>query len=612
MRMRGKKRNTARIYPALHSYPNTPMHTLLTYPFVRARFDWLLFGAVVLIGALFARYVYVHGLLLVMVDQYSHLAIARQVTDSMTPGLSQLGFWPPLVHILMAPATAIDVLFHTGLAAAVILVPILALSAVFLFRLVEMLTHNRVIAIFSTAAYVLNPYMLYYAVTPMSDMLYVALVVIATYYLAHWWHTERLLSLVLLGAVVGMATLARFEGFLLAAVAGGAIMYRLWQRRTSFAHLESTVILYGLLAGIGLVFILIYGWVYGDSPLAFMYNEWSAYAQQRSLFLPTEHNLGVSLQYLLAASKHMLGIPLVVVSMLSAAILLMVLSGRRALFSVIALMLASPFLFDLMALVQGSAVIYVPELPPFDPRFFNERYGLYWLGFAVVMPALLAAYVYERVRSREWYYEPIALFLSAVVMSVTVIGSYTHMDEIVCIGCFDTITNSLQLSPEDHRIATELLRDEYQGGQILMTRALHNEIAVASRIPLRNYILEANYVYFDQALAYPWLFAEWIVMQNANHPDASEWSIENELVLQMWGQDDNILRYYYKVFEGESVTVLRLIPEEVEYFVEQHDIERERVPSLAGREVWNVRETFAYLQERIEAQLSAEQYALDR
>lgn len=573
---------------------------LLSYPFIRSRLDWLLFGAILMVGALFTRYVYVQGLLLVMVDQYSHLSIARQITDSMTPGLSQLGFWPPLVHMLMAPFAAVDALYYSGLAAACVLVPVLALSTVFLFRLVEFLTHNRAIGLSAAATFVLNPYMLYYAVTPMSDMLYVSLVIIATYFLIHWWHTERLLSLVLLGIVISLATMARFEGLLLAAIAGGAILFRLWQEGASFRKVESIIILYGLLASVGMLFIFIYGVIYAGSPMAFMNNEWGAYAQQRSLFLPTEHHLGVSLHYLFAASRYMLGSTLIVMSMLSTAVLLGVLGGRRALFSVIALMLASPFLFDLLALVQGSAVIYVPELPPFDPRFFNERYGLYWLGFAVVMPSLLAAYMYEYIRARKWYYEPIALFVGALIMSVTVVGSYIHLDEIVCVGCFTTITNSLQISPPDHTEAARILKQKYKGGRILMTRALHNEIAVRSGIPLSHFVLEANEHYFDQAVAYPWLFAEWVVMQNNAAPEHTAWSEQNEKVSRAWGSEPYLYTFYEEVFVGGSVIVLRLKHDAVLTYAREYAIPVEAIPSLSNEtHAWDVRTTFARLQDHI-------------
>src|SRR3990167_3902627 len=80
-----------------------------------ARTEVLLFAAVLVIGSLYAWYVYELGFTLFLVDQNAHLNISRLIIDSLTPGISQIGFWPPLLHILMIPFSFIDVLYQSGI-----------------------------------------------------------------------------------------------------------------------------------------------------------------------------------------------------------------------------------------------------------------------------------------------------------------------------------------------------------------------------------------------------------------------------------------------------------------------------------------------------------------
>lgn len=579
---------------------NQPEHPR-EYPF-SDRFDWLLFGVTIAIGVVYTWYIYANNLLLMMVDQYSHLAIARQVTDSMTPGLSQLGFWPPLLHILMAPATAVDFLYQTGLAAPITLVPILAISVVFMYRLVLLLTGHRLFAILAVAAYLLNPYVLYYSVTPMSDMLFVSLMVMASYFFADWWINQHFSSLLWLGGIASLATMARFEGIFLVAFAGLGVLARLYQLKKPYHQIEASAVLYGLLAGLGFLFIVVYSLIFAGDPMAFMNNEWGAYSQQRSLFLPTEHNIVESLRYLAAASRYMIGEVGVWLALLSTFCLWFLLKRGRLLFTFLLLVVGSPFIFDLFALFQGSAIIYVPELPPFDSRFFNERYGLNWLPLAILLPTLLASFFYERIRRIRWYYEPLAIVAATSVLLISVFGSYSLFQEVTCRGCFPTIVNSLQSSPPDHERIARILHDEYDGGRVLMTRALHNQIAVEAGIPLSHYILEANEFYFDQALAYPWFFAEWVVMQNnANDEIHSDWSKENELVAKNWWNDWTFLRFYEEKYSGQGTILYQLKSEEVLTYSAEYGIPLELVPALSRPdEPWEVESTFFVLQDYIE------------
>ena len=126
------------------------------------------------LGGFFAWYVHGLGLTKVFVDQNTHLNIARQVIDSMTPGISQLGFWPPLLHAILIPFVSLDDLYRTGMAGAFTLIPFLCLAAFFLYKLLFIFTEDKFTSFLGTMLFLFNPYILYYAATPMSEVLIIA------------------------------------------------------------------------------------------------------------------------------------------------------------------------------------------------------------------------------------------------------------------------------------------------------------------------------------------------------------------------------------------------------------------------------------------------------
>src|SRR5690349_13512131 len=110
--------------------------------FIRHKAETALPLVALLVGAVSTWYIYSLGLTKILVDENAHLNVARQVVDSMTPGISQIGFWPPLIHVVMIPFVSIDMLYRTGLAGAFALIPFLMLGAYFLFRLIHLFTKN--------------------------------------------------------------------------------------------------------------------------------------------------------------------------------------------------------------------------------------------------------------------------------------------------------------------------------------------------------------------------------------------------------------------------------------------------------------------------------------
>ena len=447
--------------------------------------EWtILFGTLVW-GSAHALYIHSIGLTRILVDQNSHLNISRLLLDSLTPGISQLGFWPPLLHILMAPFSAITPLFESGLAGAFVLVPLLALGAVFIYKLLFELTNIKTLSIAGAILLVTNPYVLYYSSTPMTELLFVFTLIAVSFFLVRWLRTQSFSSLIMLAIFVSLASLARYEGFLLIPIVGFVIALKLAKDHKKYTEIEANIILYGLIAIIGLGFTFIYGMSFGNGPLEFMNGDWAASAQQESFYLPAAGDLGLSILYLVEASKLMLGEFLLVLTVVSFGALLIILRKDDVLIPLIgsSAVLISPFIFDIFALYSGSTVLYLESLPPFE-SYFNERYGLYWIGFAIMVPLLFVKIANDHFKKLSPYFKnSVGLILIGFIIVINgiflVTEGYTGKYEVLARAGESTL-------PGDQKAAGEYLKAEYDGGKILITRALQNYVPIAAGIPLKK------------------------------------------------------------------------------------------------------------------------------
>ncbi len=527
--------------------------------------------------------VYEIGAVKTMVDQNSHLNLSRQVIDSMTPGLSQLGFWPPLLHILMLPFVAVDFLYQSGLAGIFTLAPFLAMAAVYLYKTIELIIRNKTIAFFGSLVFLMNPYVLYYTATPMMEILFMANLFACGYYVTRWLMFNQLKDILIASVFVAISTISRFEGLFLIPIVGIIIIVKLLANRKSYPEIESLMLLFSLLAFSGFFVILAYGYVFGNNPLAFMNSAWSAFNQQRDYFLPTEKNIYNSLRYFLHASYHILSQPFVLISLIGFPLLLIFRS--RFVLLALSMILFSPFLFDFIALYRGNAIVYVPELLPYG-TFFNERYGLYWAGFVFAVPVLLIGNMVKATNNRK-YLKLLTTSAAACLMTVMVLYSGHNLYQTAFAEDYAIIKQSAQGYPEDEQIElARSLKTNYDFGKILMTRALHDFVAVEAKISLKNYIHESNYKYFDQALHDPWLFARYVVMFNPNEERQDKWAAQNEKVSGKWGRSEKFHKYYTLLMENERERLYKVNDVAVREYARTLGYDTTKIPSINKNISW--------------------------
>jgi hypothetical protein len=433
----------------------------------------------------------------------------------------------------------------------------------------------------------------------MMEVLFLTTLFGVTYFFVHWWRYQTLTSLVWLGLFVSLATIARFEGFLLLIIVGLLVVAKTYKEHKSLREIEAVATIFGLIAATGLVFILVYGLIYGVSFFTFIDGSWSAYSQQRDLLLPAEHNWVQAFVYLTSAVIEVVGPTLLVISALLFWLLLFISKQYRSLYLAVLLILSSPFLFDLVALYQGSAVIYLPYLPPYPDTFFNARYGLLPIGALVIVPALVAGqwgrYFFHR--SKRVSLHTLSLFL---VMGLLINSMLTHADDVGCRECFPIVTNSIQVASENRIRAAKVLADNYDDeGYILMTRALNNEIAVEAGLPLRKFILEANENYYEQAIAQPWWYARYVVMYNPESTAFKPWMLENELVSKRWAGSELFGLYYQPIYVSETEVVYQLDQEFFTQEVAEMGLDPTLFPSLNPQAEWDVASTHVTLEEKV-------------
>ena len=524
------------------------------------------------LGIWSAGYVFFLGLTRVLTDQSAHLNFARLTVDSITPGISQFGFWPPLLHILLVPVvTPYDSLYRSGLAGFVVLLPFLVLGALFLFRTLLFITRHRGVSFMGGLLFLLNPYVLYYAATPMMEVLFLANVAGVAYFFTRWLQEQKLRLLILSALFVTLATISRYEGLILIPLLGGLVALRLWSQKKARNEIEASLVVFLFLASWGFAAILIYGWIYGGSPFSFTGGWWIRDPEE----FPTKNNFFLSIKYFLEASFYMLGKPMVFAALGSVAGL--VLFFRKNLFQLAPLLiLASPACMVLLSLFRGAPPIMVPELEPFGV-FFNERYALTWIGFVVVAPLLCAWALFGAIKKL-----PLPSVLASVVLSFACFAffgvSAAHSYGVLFQNQFREVRQNLGRDEADVVALTAEFQKEYDYGKILLTRTINDSLAGGMNISLKSFIYEANYKFYDQTMEEPWLFARWVVMYNPERQDP--WAETTEPIYVAWGNSDVFDQYYELVFETRTRKVYKVKEPVVEIFAERNGYMLSKIPSI--------------------------------
>jgi hypothetical protein len=167
-----------------------------------------------------------HGYLLLYGDAVAHLHIARRVFDSLNPGFRQLGsVWLPLPHLLLIPFVQKMAWWQNGMGGAVPSMVSYVVGCVGIYRLARNWMEAKFAAI-AALFYGLNPGLLYFSTTAMTEPLFLAEMIWAAVLLVEFAKSVRdaaaarsVRLLLYLGGVLVAAVFTRYDGWIYAAVA---------------------------------------------------------------------------------------------------------------------------------------------------------------------------------------------------------------------------------------------------------------------------------------------------------------------------------------------------------------------------------------------------------
>lgn len=463
-------------------------------------------------------------------DAIARLNIARKVTDSLTPGVAQLGgIWLPFPQVLFIPFTWNDFLWHSGLAGAFSSMVAFILSAYYLFKTVHIITGRKLGGFLAWLIYVTNVNVLLLQTMAMSESFFLFTLIMIIFHLTKWAKTKDILELLYAGIFVILATLTRYEGYALfgAATVSVAVVV-LMNYGKNFKRLEGTLVLFMTLAGFGIFLWSLYSFLIFKDPIYWL----NLYSGNKSIFgldsqvvTTTATHVGgniaktISLAYAVrvygSAMLYMNGIILGIVALIAFIALLakscVDLLKKRANILVLPTLIVAVSVFVFLIVGYTKHLIPNIETPYVDlPTLLNKqrnfgsssniRYGL------IITPliALLIGSAFARSK--------------ILAMSVVAIVAF-QLYAIVATPFFLTFSLPTKVVYTEF-LSTKWFRAHYDGGLILTSANRHENFMFQTRLPYKNFIYEGSQEYWKQSIKDPSTYAKWVVLDDSIRGDA--------------------------------------------------------------------------------------------
>jgi len=428
-----------------------------------------------------------------------------------------------------------------------------------LFELGCLLHGSEWAGVLATGAFALNPNILYLQTTPLGEMLYIALFLAALLALIRFAEQLSIASALACGGCVCLATLSRYDGWLLAPLGVVFALAAALCDHKSPRRIVLAMVLYSALAISGIAGWLAYNHVAFQDSLAFLKGEYSTQqnirrivAEARLQEYPPQGDALEALTYYLEAARLGAGDLLLIAGGLG---FFTVLWWRTwndpALWSGVLCLLLPPA-FYIVNMVGGSGMIFVPSLPPYG--ILNVRYTALWVpGLCLFLPGIVNTLVHTvgtvgrfiwltGVTGAKW---GVGAILTVLFLSGT--WQMRHGPRGVPF-VEESYVNGFERRQTDYQAAA-FFRIHYDGQPILIDLGQHGIIPQRARIRLRNLVNEATA--WDAALVTPSQFVGWIVEQEGDGVwkfPVNKQDLERrfELVFEVSGPFEKPLKLYRK------------------------------------------------------------------
>lgn len=466
-------------------------------------------------------------------DAASHLVKARQLVDAWQPGIENLGtVWLPIPHVLLLPFAFFDTLFFSGAAGPIVGIPLLIGTSIVLFAVVRRLTGSRPIALLSASIFGLNPNVIYLALTPMSELAFYFFVALGGYAIQRWFYERQARWLVLCSVAVMLATLSRYEAWLLApCVAFLAIVegYLAW--KSADPRKMWTMLLAAFLSLSGIILWLCWNkFMYGD---IFQFAPWNYRPPPSAANNPIWYRQEAVSVTLVRAVLNIFG-PIVLIAILGgiATMRKVVREPRQYLLFVF---LAIPTLFVFAGIVADYVLI--------DQWWWNWRFVIIFGLFASIVAGIALSVFFNKVQSRVVRGIAVTALLAMPVVQMTVPS--------VSVATYEDAAKIFSGPTKFATAFGEKLGSAYKGGTIILFTGtgLGERIMISSGIPLKNFHL-IQYPGGQDIQGAARSGDRYVVLGKVRLPDSRE-------VVDYWmDRRELILRYYDIASEDENYVLL--------------------------------------------------------
>lgn len=492
---------------------------------------------VTLVSVLSFTFFFREGVTTIYGDSKGHLNITRLVVDSPTPGASQLGaYWLPFLHILTLPFIGSNYLWHTGIAGTIPNMVSYIVTALFLYKLLLLLTKKKFTALILSSLYFLNPNILFMQTTPMTEIVFVMTFVTGSYYFILWSYKKELYQLIVSAVFILLSSITRYEGWGVVAFSSFILMFEVFRHKFSKKS-EANFLIFSGLAWYGIFLWIVWGAIIVHDPLDFMRNSLSAKSQTvlyySNLKATGDHNVPLAVATNIMAATHTSGY--VLVSLFCVSFIYFIIKKNFKLFqlkNLAPMILLMPFLFDILTVYTGNVPVEVPELSrQMSPgNLFNVRYSIFLIPAMVAYLALLTKNKYAQT-----------VFVVAVLVSYAFLVSPNYRNLV-------TLSES-GASGVNHQMKSDLswLRRNYDGGYILASTGAADGFMFESGFNLKNFISEGSYRLWDMSLEHPENVVRWVILDEGNLRDAVNKKINKR----------NLHKYFKPALKDNTFTIYK-------------------------------------------------------
>lgn len=218
------------------------------------------FLAGILTGISFFVFYYIHNLTLAHYDAKAHLLVARRMVDSLEPGYGQMGVnWLPLVHLVYLPFVIFDSQYRSGFLPSLLSVLAFAFSGWLIYRITYRVTSSVMASVFAAAILLGNPNLEYLQSCPLTEPLYMVLLLLALDSIISWRESDHSRQPWLAAVWVSLGALCRYEGWY---VLAGVLLLLLYDFATQYAPRRKVLQAAGIFLGVfGLPALMHFGYI---------------------------------------------------------------------------------------------------------------------------------------------------------------------------------------------------------------------------------------------------------------------------------------------------------------------------------------------------------------